>query len=354
MMTGRRQTQQAALPRGTVAGSSEQQPGEDGDDDGQMKDTAANRPLELVSEPRDADALREQGAGETAGREAEGEDKRVVRPSESAAALDEDATAAEAVVSVNLDEALAERDESRAQRYVATVRPAMAALRYVRPVTGDDQRRPKTEEGGSLQTSDGRSKTEEGGDGAGGVPETEEGGIPTIGGETATADGFASGIGGDSNEMAEADDSRTVDAHGIARVRRAVKQKKRTAKRLRVEKAERRKRPAMVDAEGVDAAVAAVDGERRVRREQQRSGAREALTHRRDQHEGVRLPADGQAAKVRLIQRRAKADGAATDGSDECGVLAEDGLPTATMDVEGERLPVKLDSGARYSVAGTD
>jgi hypothetical protein len=34
--------------------------------------------------------------------------------------------------------------------------------------------------------------------------------------------------------------------------------------------------------------------------------------------------------------------------------LAEDGLPTATMDVEGERLPVKLDSGARYSVAGTD
>nr|KAE8917753.1 hypothetical protein PF009_g31927 [Phytophthora fragariae] len=24
------------------------------------------------------------------------------------------------------------------------------------------------------------------------------------------------------------------------------------------------------------------------------------------------------------------------------------------MDVEGERLPVKLDSGARYSVAGTD
>ncbi|KAG3074346.1 hypothetical protein PI125_g22016 [Phytophthora idaei] len=34
--------------------------------------------------------------------------------------------------------------------------------------------------------------------------------------------------------------------------------------------------------------------------------------------------------------------------------MAEDGLPTATMDVEGERLPVKLDSGSRYSVAGTD
>ncbi|KAG3011565.1 hypothetical protein PC123_g15611 [Phytophthora cactorum] len=34
--------------------------------------------------------------------------------------------------------------------------------------------------------------------------------------------------------------------------------------------------------------------------------------------------------------------------------MVKDGLPTATMDVEGERLPVKLDSGARYSVAGTD
>ncbi|KAE9272147.1 hypothetical protein PR003_g30294, partial [Phytophthora rubi] len=64
-------------------------------------------------------------------------------------------------------------------------------------------------------------------------------------------------------------------------------------------------------------------------------------------------PEDGPVAKVRLVQQRATTDGAAVDDDDAC-VLAEDGLPTATMDVEGERLPVKLDSGARYSVAGTD
>ncbi|KAE8914371.1 hypothetical protein PF003_g1689 [Phytophthora fragariae] len=35
-------------------------------------------------------------------------------------------------------------------------------------------------------------------------------------------------------------------------------------------------------------------------------------------------------------------------------VAAGDGLPTATMEVDGEQWPINLDSGARYSVAGTD
>jgi hypothetical protein len=240
-----------------------------------------------------------------------------------------DATAAEAVVSVNLDEELAERDEGRAQRYVATVRPAMAALRYVRPVAVDDQQRPKTEEGG---------------DGAGGVPKTEEGGISTIGGETATAEGIASGIGAGSNE---------VDARRIARVRKVAKQKKRAAKRSRAARAEHRKRVEVLGIEDVDAVVTALGEERRTRRERQQDEAREVLEQRRRLQEGVRLPDDGQVAKVRLVQQRATmGDAAVCD--DTYSALAEDGLPTATMDVEGERLPVKLDSGARYSVAGTD
>ncbi|GMF14593.1 unnamed protein product [Phytophthora fragariaefolia] len=61
---------------------------------------------------------------------------------------------------------------------------------------------------------------------------------------------------------------------------------------------------------------------------------------------GARLTEDEEAAQVRLVQQQATTDGAYS-------VLAEDGLPTATNDVEGERLPMKLGSSARYSVAGT-
>jgi hypothetical protein len=346
MMAGRR-PQQAALPRGLVAGSSERQPDEGGDDGGRVEDRATSRPLELVSEPRDADATRGQWSGEAAGREAEGDDERLVAgSSESVAAQGKDATAAEAVVSVHLDAELAGRDEGRAQRYVATVRPAMAALRYVRPVAVDDRRRPKTEEGGSLQTSDGKSKTEEGGSlqTSDGESKTEEGGTPAIDGETATADGVALGVGGDDNG---------VDAYSIARIRKVAKQEKRAAKRLRATRAERRRHLEMTGVEDVDAVVTALGEERRTRRERQQDEARGVLAQRRRLQEGVRLPDDGQVAKVRLVQQRAMMGDAAV-GDDTYSALAEDGLPTATMDVEGEQLLVKLDSGARYSVAGTD
>ncbi|KAE8968781.1 hypothetical protein PF011_g27053 [Phytophthora fragariae] len=244
----------------------------------------------------------------------------------------------------------------------------MAALRYVRPSSADNEQprqdggqRQETEEGGSFPTSSDGLRTEEGSDpGAVGgkpgvvdvgnletrsaVPESEEGVTPSVNGDVSVASGA---------ELSGKGDGKAVDMHGIASVRRVAKQRKRAAKRRRAANAEHRKHEAVTDAQDVEAAVAALDSEQRARREQQRGEAREGLTRRRQQQGGVRQPEDGLVAKVRLVQQRATTDGEAVDDDDAC-VLAEDGLPTATMDVEGERLPVKLDSGARYSVAGTD
>ncbi|GMF40547.1 unnamed protein product [Phytophthora fragariaefolia] len=60
-------------------------------------------------------------------------------------------------------------------------------------------------------------------------------------------------------------------------------------------------------------------------------------------------------AKVRLTQRSSEStETGSTSGAMQFGALAEDGVPAALTDVEGERLPVKPDSGARYLLAGTD
>ncbi|KAE9260527.1 hypothetical protein PR003_g34330, partial [Phytophthora rubi] len=109
-------------------------------------------------------------------------------------------------------------------------------------------------------------------------------------------------------------------------------------------------------AQEVDVVVAVMDDERRARREQQCREARDELARRQPEPNVERSRDDGdERAQVRLTQRRREpTDTESTDGETAFGVLAEDGLPTATMDMEGKRLPVKLDSGARYSVAGTD
>ncbi|KAE9121938.1 hypothetical protein PF010_g6928 [Phytophthora fragariae] len=55
-----------------------------------------------------------------------------------------------------------------------------------------------------------------------------------------------------------------------------------------------------------------------------------------------------------LVQRRPDERTVTNTVEQKLNMEVSDGLPTAMMDVDGERLPVKLDSGARYSVAGTD
>ncbi|OWZ06163.1 hypothetical protein PHMEG_00021619 [Phytophthora megakarya] len=58
-------------------------------------------------------------------------------------------------------------------------------------------------------------------------------------------------------------------------------------------------------------------------------------------------------ANVNLLHKRGVESTAASEIAGDM-VRASDGLPTATVWVDGQRQSVKIDSGARYSVAGTD
>jgi len=279
-MKGRRRSRQGVPPRGRAPGSVEHELDED--DEWRVKDPTFSQYPELARELRDADALCEQYFGTRTEQEGGGGDARVVPASGIATARDGDAVAAETAASVHLEEELAGRDEERARRYVATVRPAMAALRYVRPVAADgehtrpgDEPRLATEEGGSLPTSDEEQKTEEGGDpgAAGGMPGSEEGSTPASGSEaSALSDTESINEGGGLVSASSGtvptckDDGEVKGVLSIARVRRVAKQKKRAAKRLRVANAELRKRAVVKDTKDVTSVVTALDDERRTRR----------------------------------------------------------------------------------------
>ncbi|KAE9006629.1 hypothetical protein PF004_g11650 [Phytophthora fragariae] len=100
--------------------------------------------------------------------------------------------------------------------------------------------------------------------------------------------------------------------------------------------------------------VAELERKRVLRRQHQADEARGALEARR-QHRaaGGEVRAD-ERARVNLVRRDGTAADDKTDGDGEANVEAGDGLPMAAMLVDGEPQLVKIDSGARYSVAGTD
>jgi hypothetical protein len=104
--------------------------------------------------------------------------------------------------------------------------------------------------------------------------------------------------------------------------------------------------------------TAAVGVATATRRREQADESRVGLPARRARREAAAADestTSDQRAHVRLVQQpQAAAMMAAADGAGVCGVAADDGLPTAMMEVAGERRDVKLDSGARYTVAGTD
>ncbi|KAI9998397.1 hypothetical protein PInf_002784 [Phytophthora infestans] len=130
----------------------------------------------------------------------------------------------------------------------------------------------------------------------------------------------------------------------------------RQTKQERAQATNRRATAVATASDEVDEALAALDAERRSRRGQQGREARAELARRQRLRERQEYQlGTGERIKLRLMQRqRSVTDTDATGVSDNLGVSAEDGLPTATMDVEGVRLPGKLDPDARYSVAGTD
>jgi hypothetical protein len=61
-------------------------------------------------------------------------------------------------------------------------------------------------------------------------------------------------------------------------------------------------------------------------------------------------------ARVSLIKHRRDGAGPCrTDKANEVEYVgADDGMPTAIVNVAGTRRHVKLDSGARYTIAGTE
>ncbi|KAI9985088.1 hypothetical protein PInf_004397 [Phytophthora infestans] len=113
-----------------------------------------------------------------------------------------------------------------------------------------------------------------------------------------------------------------------------------------VDAATRRAGTAKSAGDEVAASIATLDAAQLDRRRRQSELARVSLAQRRQQYREMQVYLMDERARVRLVQRTQEpAAGATLDPDVEADVLAEDGLPTATMMVEGERLPVKLDSG---------
>lgn len=293
------------------------------------------------------------------------------------------------------------RDEDRARWYVATVRPAMAALRYAstrgsgrqtgrrsRVPVGAEREMPAVDEvrssgEGDGPVTDGRMC----GDDVVGIPTTnttEEiqngqapSDMPSTGSRVDTdmtsndAEG-ASGVaepattsqdgvniaddGGtelDAIEFGtELDDGTAAQLGSIAKVRMVLRRARKNAKAQRVRLSRQRRQRLAVDESDVEATVAALDAEVQARRQRQTEAAYTALCERQDQRRTMPMsePPRGNRAKASLVQSITIRDGNG-DGQE---AAATDGLPTAMMQVDSERRAVKLDSGARYSIAGTD
>lgn len=234
-----------------------------------------------------------------------------------------------AVVGAVLNRELGDADEDRARRYVATVRPGCTSKRYgYNPVK---MVRRWAEEGGSTV---GEVLPEEG------DPRpslsVEDGEMPTLG--------------------EELDDDTLAALGNMDTVRAAVKATQRQAKRRRKEVSSRRRLNGSVE-DDVGDVVASLDAEIRTRRRHQAEKARAELEVRRQNKyrssivNGYRCT----GARVSLLQRSITPSGVGevADGR-MVTVAADDGLPTATVLTEDGYQAIKLDSCARYSVAGTD
>ncbi|POM73499.1 LOW QUALITY PROTEIN: Gag-pol fusion protein [Phytophthora palmivora] len=261
--------------------------------------------------------------------------------------------AVKSAVSTKLDDELRTRDDGRAWRYVNTVRPAMAALRYVysSDVQDEDGRcgnearsflsakptRP-TVKGNEIRWS------EESGEQTTGISPTEEG-DGTVN-NAVTVEGVTTTLG------SELTDKVAAELGSIAEMRTAIKQSRCEAKRQRVLRAKVKMAKSVNGADEVERAAAGVCEERRIMRQQRAKDARCALEARRQKEdESVRAT---EYAYVNLVQKNVAPLMTTTVARSDVRVESSDGLPTAMMMVDGEQCQIKIDSGARYSVAGTD
>ncbi|KAG3144776.1 hypothetical protein PI126_g14004 [Phytophthora idaei] len=205
-------------------------------------------------------------------------------------------------VRAQLEKEMAGRDDGRPRRYVTTVRPATATLRYKPPETsGNGWRRSRSKEGESgAVASCGASSTEEGADS-----------------ETAETSEEVVQLGNELNVNMSASLGSTAKRQTRA-----------------------------VSSDEVTTAVAALGVERQARRQRQVDDARADIAQRRRQQaEGEQT--GGEHTQVRLVQQ---APGSTTTGTTgtyaETNATANDGLPAAVMYVDGEKVAGKLTAEA--------
>lgn len=139
----------------------------------------------------------------------------------------------------------------------------------------------------------------------------------------------------------------------IAKARLARKQVRKQAKRERVRRAQaKRRREQQETAAEQRLKLEARQAERR----RQAETAMRQLNERRVQQPAIQRTRDGEVVCVSLVQRRRRDD--ATPAADVVDsveyVEANDGLPTASVEIAGVRREIKLDSCARYTIAGTE
>ncbi|KAE9006784.1 hypothetical protein PR003_g7166 [Phytophthora rubi] len=175
------------------------------------------------------------------------------------------------------------------------------------------------------------SPSEEGGKTMGDARGTEEG--ATVATETARIDETTEVESSQLELDMELTDEAMVKLGSVATVRMAGKRSKRAAKQLRVQRAREKIKDKHVDDE-VARDVAELERER----------------HRAADDE---VRAD-ERTRVNLVRRDGATADDEVDGDGEANVEAGDGLPTAAMLVDGAQQLVKIDSGTRYSIAGTD
>lgn len=262
------------------------------------------------------------------------------------------------------------RDEERAAVCLATVRPAVATTRFSRSAREEEQRRRFARLGRQVRES------VQAGEGAERSAAGEGAERPVVGESDVVVDGTAendedsgttatidTGNDADANRCNE--DASTTDAgprsECCADHNRVADCGDADSQRLRLERQQERRKRKMKKRKRVLRACAKLERAGRAMRRkekdvQQTTRERDAtaalvkLQERREQRKRDEEPHSGlKSACVSLVQRGNDLD----DESAAQYVGAEDGLPTASMLIDGEPKLIKLDSCARYSVAGT-
>ncbi|KAE9226437.1 hypothetical protein PF004_g11636 [Phytophthora fragariae] len=146
--------------------------------------------------------------------------------------------------------------------------------------------------------------------------------------------------------------SNMDDEDGVAAARARRKLERKQAKRRRVAcvKAKRRQ-----ESEAAVSEHNRVAEERREARRLQADAALTQLAERRLRRSATPKTKSEGTARVSLVQRRRHASSTEQEEVEDVEYAeANDGLPTATVEVNGARRQIKLDSCARYTVAGTE